>query len=266
MREDIKKIIIDALGKPDKTNCYMSFGAIEKKINEEMLEVVWSNNIVFLVEKKKHYYELYYFLNDGLEYFSDWDAIKVQLNKYDKISLQTVNRSLDGACYIAEKLGFYHYKTYLRKQYINKMLHEYKESMNVDWAIEEDNEIILDLLYKTFDVLSDNLVDEFELASMIRGQQVLKIEIAGEIQGIIIFEDVGIKSYVRAICVSKNAQNKGLGYALLARYYNLHLDKTKLFYLWVDKDNKNAMKLYDKFGYRLDGLVNHIYTRKDNCK
>lgn len=262
MREDIKKVIIDALGKPNRTNCYMTFGELERKFGEKRLELVWSKDLVIFVEKKNRYYELYYFLNDGWEYFSDWDIIKVQLNKYDMISLQTVNRSLDGDCYIAEKLAFYYYKTYLRKQYINKTLQKYNESIDVDWAVEEDNRIILDLLYETFDVLSDNLVDEFELTRMIRGQQVLKIEIAGKIQGVILFEDVGVKSYVRAVCVAKSVQNKGLGHALLARYYNLHLDKTKLFYLWVDRDNKNAMKLYDKFGYKSDGLVNHIYIRE----
>ena len=91
---------------------------------------------------------------------------------------------------------------------------------------------------------------------------VLKIDGQDKIAGVLLYEDTGVKSYARALCVSPDFRGGAVGYSLLAGYFNQHSeDRTKLFYLWVDEENKSVKKLHDRFGYQEDGLKDYIFKK-----
>ncbi|HCJ09050.1 MAG TPA: hypothetical protein DHV96_12040, partial [Lachnospiraceae bacterium] len=119
------------------------------------------------------------------------------------------------------------------------------------------------LLYGSFDAKVSCLPSKEELMELIDKKWTLKICINNEIAGVLLFEDFGKKSYARVLCVKEEYRNNVIGYSLFAKYINMHINNIHLFYLWVDRDNREVLSLHDKFGYREDGLIDNIYIRKD---
>ncbi|MDO5154437.1 MAG: hypothetical protein Q4D51_00585 [Eubacteriales bacterium] len=264
--EKRRKVINNSLGNIKKTNCFISLDDIEKQIKNKRMDVVYDDSIVVIVDKRKSFLQIYYFLDEYDIDFINWEEIKNRLTTYKDIVINVVGKNISEKNIVAEKLGFSFYKKYVRKQFINKEKKKYRELMDVLIANQKDCEKIYDMLYSSFDVLSDDLVNKEELKDMINQNHVLKIEIQNEIQGVFLYEDTGVRSYARAICIAEKYRNNVLGYSLFAKYNNLHVDSTKIFSLWVDQANDDVLKLHNTFGYVEDGLENYIYVReKDDC-
>lgn len=262
MNNNVKQIIVSSLGRQKKSNCFLPLDIILQRIENGIIDIIEKDNVVLLIEKKVRFIQLYYFLRTPIVEDQVWLYLSEELQQYPNLSLHIVNKEQETDSVVAKKLGFSYYKTYIRQQLINKDMKRFPESLNVEWAVKADREAVFNLVYQSFDVLADNLVDKPELEKMICDQHVLKIGKNDELQGILIFEDTGIKSYIRAICVASQYQKKGIGYSLLAKYWNDHLDNIRLFYLWVDKEKAYVINMYEKVGYKSDGLINHIYVRK----
>lgn len=256
------KIILASLGKATLSNCYFSYKEIEKKCNSNQIDVIAEEHIVILIEKKETFHRLYYFL-DGVDVSdSIWMKIRKNLLSYELLSAERVERSQE--CLMPEvlvNLKFRSYKTYIRLSFVNKGTSEYEIHTDIGFATEEDVNAVYELFRCTFDDVSDTLATKEELLEFVNKKQIIKISEQREIAGVLLFEDKGVKSYIRMLCVDAPYRNKGIGYELVKEYFNIHRQNTKLFYLWVDADNQSAINLYNHFGYTRDGLVNYIYVR-----
>ena len=136
---------------------------------------------------------------------------------------------------------------------------QYEAIHKAETADMDDLNDIYQLLYGTFDIMTDHLVSKAELRTLIEVCQVLKIAIDGELAGVLLFETFGKKSYLRSICVSENFVGKKIGLSLLQGYFLRNRENTKLFYLWVESTNEKAIRLYERLGYKDDGLREYTY-------
>ncbi len=135
--------------------------------------------------------------------------------------------------------------------------------VETEFADDEDCSEIWDMLLKTFNPMCDRIPLQTELSKLIANKSVLKVSINNEIAGVLLFQDSKSKSYVRCLCVREEYQNSVIGYSLMAKYFNLHLDSgIKLIYLWVDSENESVRKLHDRFGFKEDGTRNYIFRRE----
>lgn len=265
---DIEKrneIILKAIGHSINNNCYMTFEAIQEGIDQGKLLVFFEENIVVLLEKKNSHYKLYYFLSQKNKLDGSWEDLKIKLKGYRPLKLELLTKT-DKAInnIVVSNLDFALYKIYIRKRILDtRLIRPYKVKMDVEFARLEDTDYIYGMLLDTFDLIADYIFDEREeLVGLILNRNVLKVVLAGEIAGVLVFEDTKCTSYLQALCIKERCRNNGVGSSLLAKYINMHLGSTELFYLWVDKDNVNALGLYNKFGYKEDGLKDNIYIKR----
>lgn len=101
--------------------------------------------------------------------------------------------------------------------------------------------------------------------SKINNKEIFIAKIQNEIVGYVIF-NIAEKDYpsmryrkqlsIEAICVDANCRGKGIGTALLEYIKKVGKEKgcTDL-YLTVNKENENAINLYEKFGFRVKNIA-----------
>ena len=181
--------------------------------------------------------------------------IQKNIENYQNLEGTVVTRMPDKNVDILDKLEFHPYKKYIRKQMIPETTKQYEAIHKAETADMDDLNDIYQLLYGTFDIMTDHLVSKAELCTLIEVCQVLKIAIDGELAGVLLFETFGKKSYLRSICVSDKFVGKKIGLSLLYTYILKNLETTKLFYLWVESTNKRAIQLYEKLGYKDTAVI-----------
>lgn len=260
--ETENKIILGAFGKPDLSNCYLPYRKIINEIVNKNIQVMSCENIVLLIQKTYGIHKMYYFVKeDGRQNISEntYRRLYAKMRGYPKLVTDYISRD---SCYrtdIITNLGFHFYKEYNRYSVLTSELSFPVLSHLADFAGQRDLSEIYQLLYNTFDILTDNLPSKEELYKFIEARQVIKICIDGKIGGVLLFEKQGAKSYLRALCVNSQYKNIGIGHQLVVSYRELVKNGIKSFYLWVESTNTDAIRLYEKFGYKDDGLREYIY-------
>ena len=248
-------IINRAAMRADVTNCMIRPAELLDGIKNGRFSIL-DEETLLITEKRTGYIRLYYFLTPGcvLRRIS----LESELPVYADITLRGEIGSKDD---IFRQLGLIPFRTYIRFGMINRA----ECPKPVHAAVEADTgdiDDILELLYGMFDLMADTLPDRNELVRMITDGNVYKVVILGCLAGVLLYEDTGVKSYLRALAVSPEYRGKSVGSSLMSHYLSMHTpDKTKRFELWMDQENAKASALYRKLGYTPDGLKNYIYRR-----
>lgn len=260
LSEDDKKIIRNAIGKPLRANCYLSYHEVQKKIMDGEMDIFSHKDIVVLVHKMRGMYKMYYFLNDSRRLSKNVyrDLYEEMLN-YNILLTDIIARGENGRYDVVKNMGFNFYKKYFRLQLSVDKEKIFPLTEKAVFADETDCEEIYELLYSSFDVLSDHLLTKEELNHSLLFHQVIKICRDKKLAGVLIFEKYGVKSYLRALCVNPIYRSRDIGFSLVNSYIDIHRNESQSFYLWVESTNQNAIRLYEKFGYRHDGLIDCIY-------
>lgn len=260
---EIKSVIKNATGNPLLTNCFFCYREVLSMIELKAVYIFYIKGNVFLVHRVGDLYKMYYFLGeaDALKEEGIWE-IRRELSVFTDLEAEFVARDHSHMPDVLEKLGFIFYKKYIRKQLVIRDQFIFEESRKVESANSADTDKIYNLLYETFDIMSDHLVSRAELRDFVREEQVLIVKSGKNVTGVLLFETHGKKSYLRALCVDSKFAGQGTGISLMANYIKRNMQSTKMFYLWVEDTNQVAKGLYEKLGYRDDGLKNYIYLYK----
>lgn len=264
LTEKGKTIILNTVGNPILTNCYIPCHEILDKIAIHEIYCFCYEGVVILIHPINGIHKMYYFLKN-LDVLGEDFSKKIweDLRKFQNLIGTVVARLPDKNVHVLEKLGFAPYKEYIRKQMISKKRDRCDTERISEIANTSDLNGIYKLLYGTFDIMSDHLLSKEELYALLELSQALKVCIDGALAGVLLYETFGKKSYLRSLCVSKNFIGKKVGLTLLEEYVKRNQERTKLFYLWVESTNSRAIRLYDRFGYKDDGLHEYIYLFKD---
>lgn len=260
LTEDAKCIIKKAIGNPYLTNCFLYYKDVLDMVDSKIIHVKCMEDIVVLVHEIGDIHKMYYCLKS----VNVWiEKIRRELNRelsvYPHLEAELVIRDGFRMPNVLEKLKFRFYKEYVRKQLIVQPGFVCKETKFVETANTADEDCIYELLYKTFDIMSDQLVSRKELSALIKSGQVLIVKKRENMAGVLLFETHGKKSYLRALCVDSNYTGQRVGVSLMANYIKRNIQYVKMFYLWVESTNEPAKRLYEKLGYQDDGLKNYIY-------
>ena len=268
MEEQIVKIVRSSINRIPHSNCIKPFDDIMHGLEQRDIDLLNGNNPVVLVEKKKDFAQLYYFMDRAEDTLLsvEWEKIKEKTIEYDPLYADiTVRGDFEYKGSVFEKLDLNPFRVYLRTSCVNNKI-EFKElkDLKPQFADVSDLERIQALIRKTpnFDVMSDRLPDDVELGQLLLNHNVLMIEINDNIVGVQIFEDIGAKSYGRLTCIADEFQDNLVAYSLGADYHNKHQNITNFFYAWVDQENKRARRFQTVlFGHKEDGLKNYIFKR-----
>lgn len=243
------------------TNCFIDYSVLKNKIQSQAIYTYIYNENIYFIEPKDDLKYLYFYCKSIIELQEVDELIKIN-NIDGTIVINIVidiRQNIDNYMTVLEKSEFKYYKKYLKKQVVNNNIINYEKSLFIGFAEEVDNYEIFEMLNNTFDKFSDFLPELTEINELIKNNNILIIKPKNEILGFLIFEDKLKTSYLRALCIKKEYRNDGLGYKLLGNYLNIHKERTKILTLWVESTNINALKLYERFGYKDSALENHIF-------
>lgn len=260
-----KTLILNTIGNPLLTNCYLSAHEVMEKIRTHEIYCFCYEGIVVLIHPSDGFHKMYYFLeNPDILVSNLVGKIREDMREYRDLIGTVVSRVSEKNVAVLERLEFYPYKEYIRKQMPAGVIGWCEVAQVTEIAGIRDLDDIYQLLHGTFDVMSDHLVSRQELSVFLKLSQVLKVSLDGELAGVLLFEAFGKKSYLRSICVNAKYSGRSVGSSLLESYIESNQKKTKLFYLWVESTNERAIRLYERFGYKDDGLREYIYLYKKN--
>lgn len=255
-------VIRNAVGNSSLTNCYLSYNLVIDKIRTHEIQCICYDSIILMIHRVDGVRKIYYFLENRNILFPEMiRKIQADLAEYPDLVGTVVSRLPDKNVDILEMLGFCPYKQYIRKQMAAETAVLHETVWTAETAVTADLNDVYPLLQGISDVMTDHLVSREELHAFLVAQQVLKVVIGGELAGVLVFEIFGRKSYLRTVSVADRFIGKKVGFSLIQAYFEKNQNGTKLFYLWVESTNERAIRLYERLGYRDDGLTEYIYRK-----
>ena len=256
--------VLNTRGHLDRTNCVISIDEINKHIDDGNVRVICPEPLVFIIDYGR-FKQLYYCLNDGTEESIKHEVIE-NLDEYDDLYLDiTLNDRMQESTAFINKLGFNHYKTYLKLDF--KYVSCEKDNTDpITHAQEEDVSKVVEMFDYSFNAMCDHIPTKDEIIDFIRNRNIYAEHISGELAGVLLFENTGVRSYLRCLCVAQEHRGKGVGQKLVEKYLSDQGKCAKYFYLWVDEENESAVKLYNRFGYTYSKVKNHIFIRQGKRK
>ena len=114
----------------------------------------------------------------------------------------------------------------------------------------------MELIRASFDPVSGCILEEDELAEDIKTGRLMVVREDAELIGIHNLRRKGSVSENLHIAVSPEFQRQGLGEAMMLDA--LKAEGIKTHRLWVNKDNRGALALYEKLGFGADGRSSDV--------
>jgi ribosomal protein S18 acetylase RimI-like enzyme len=118
------------------------------------------------------------------------------------------------------------------------------------------------LLHHYFDPIAEQLPTFDEIKKWIEVNHLILMVEDGEILGFVIFDIIGVTSYLRYWFVHPQHRNRKIGSTLLNEYFNCS-SNTKRQLFWVIQSNENAINRYLHYGFQPENLIDHIVTNKN---
>jgi hypothetical protein len=135
------------------------------------------------------------------------------------------------------------------------------EGNEVHCAEKADGQAIMNLIETCFDRYADQLPMPYEIEAAIDARQILVVKRDGAVGALLFFETQGLTSTVRYWVVGERFRSQRLG-AVLMRHYFAAQNAARRFILWVTAVNEDAVRKYEHYGYRPDGLVDHVLVNE----
>jgi len=107
----------------------------------------------------------------------------------------------------------------------------------------------------------DPYADQPPTVENLRRAAVLVSGPAATPDGVLVFETIGLSSTLRYWYVEPGVRNRGTGGRLMRRMLYECRDSRRIL-LWVRSDNNDAIGKYEHYGFRTDGLADHILMRR----
>ena len=134
------------------------------------------------------------------------------------------------------------------------------ESLKVAGRQHADS--IFHLLNTYFDPVAEQLPSQEEILAWIDQGNISIFEENKEILGFVIYNLIGLTSYLRYWFVHPQHRDKKIGSVLLNKFFSASKEaKRQLF--WVIQSNDNAIKRYKHYGFEPENLVDSVMTNKN---
>lgn len=151
-------------------------------------------------------------------------------------------------------------RTQLQRMSFVKNNREFHAEKSVLSACKNDIEKIREIFINVFDPVAERIPSNKQLSDYIERNQILVIKKGDEICGCAIIETQKKTMLLKHIVTNPKFRKMGIATKLLNHAFFLAKDCIR-FILWVKKDNYAAIKMYEKFGYKTEDLVNLTFYR-----
>ena len=245
------------------TNFYPEFDKLSVLIEKGKLYKKIIGNSVFFFAEKTGFSHLFYCSPSTKALSDSLSQLKLIIGKTLLVAdIIGKESDIQSIVQIFRENEFYLYTTLNRMSRSTKM-DEYKNpSINLKKAEITHTEAIFNLLNKYFDPLAEQLPSQDEINNWIKLNHLILIEEKNEILGFVIFDLIGVTSYLRYWFVHPQYRNRKIGSTLLQEYFK-NSAETKRQLFWVIQTNENAINRYLHYGFHPENLYDYIMTNKN---
>jgi ribosomal protein S18 acetylase RimI-like enzyme len=254
VKKESKKFFTNFFYDPKKLNLW-----IKKRI---LFYTNIDNSVVF-IKKNKSFLNFFLCVNNSDE-LKDL-LLKIRYRYTDvKLVTDIVEQEprLGLVSDILEKAGFHKYTSLVRMSRLINNTNEDSFVPNVNYANINNLMQLNNLLNTYFDELAEQLPLIEELEEFIHSNKVLIVSENSEILGFVIFDIIGVTSYLRYWFVHPNHRNKKVGSTLLRKFFN-ESSNTKRQLFWVIEENENAIKRYKHYGFIPEALKDVVFINQN---
>lgn len=245
------------------TNFYPEFDKLILWIEKGQFHKKLIGNSVFFFKKKTGFSYLYYCASSIGDLNNSLSQLKLLSDKTQfVVDIIGKEPDIQPIVQVFRENEFYIYTT-LNRMSRSTTNEECKNLFqNLKKAEITHSEAIYNLLNRYFDPLAEQLPCQEEINNWIKTNHLIIIEEEGEILGFIIFDIIGVTSYLRYWFVHPQHRNKKLGSTLLHEFFKNSAD-TKRQLFWVIQTNENAICRYLHYGFHSENLYDFIMINKN---
>lgn len=127
-------------------------------------------------------------------------------------------------------------------------------------AHEAETEEILQMLKKYLDPYSDRIPTVNEFGIRVRAGHVLRTRSDDIISGALVYRPEKGASLLQYWYIDEAFLGEGIGGRLMSAYESLQ-QEARIFRVWVRSHNRNAVAIYEHYGYRPDRLIDEVLIR-----
>jgi GNAT superfamily N-acetyltransferase len=245
------------------TNFFPAQQKLKEWVDQGKLFGEFSDEIACFFRRDRGFWHLYFCAANVVtlqQEIATLSSLKTERLVVDLVGKAPV---LDDLLGVLASVGFQHYVQLQRMACVSQSSLPVPAigDSQVAWADTVDSQAILDLLHFSFDQYADQLPEFLEIEAAVKRRQILKIERDGVLAALLFFETQGFTSTIRYWAVTKSFRSCGFGSALMRHYFATQ-SGIRRFTLWVATHNENAVRKYEHYGYRPDGLIDHVLTNK----
>jgi GNAT superfamily N-acetyltransferase len=251
---DLKKgFITNYYSDPVKTGLWAESGLFFAELFHET---------VFFFRKDSGFYHVYYCAT-STENLCAGLSLLLQNSPGIRYTIDVIgnNRDANETGGVIEQAGFFPYTRLVRMSRIIGVSdgRDVEKNPYLAEAMPNDAPEITGLLQYYFDPLAENLPLVPEIESWIKAGQIIVFREAEIIEGFLIYEIIGVTSYLRYWFVHPDYREKKIGSVLIQEFFK-RCSGTKRQLFWVIQSNENAIKRYIHYGFLPENLVDIIYT------
>lgn len=235
------------------SNFYVSPEEFEKLVKEKNVFCIEEEGgISLLVEYETHVF--FYFFYVGAK-------VSIPLDEMEKpiiCEIFTKNQPEKGIDEVFIKERFRQIGIYQRYVLKSENIQEVKSGNSVIRKSGAVNEV-WDGIKENFNVLTDHLISQEEMEEKYVGDQFYYCNEESVIEGALIHVTRNNKSVLEYIFVYPKYRRKGVAEELLETWLATYYQSVNKFELWVNLDNKGAIELYKRYGFKEDRFTKYVY-------
>lgn len=243
------------------TNFFLDESKHQYWINNRILYIVDTPKVVLLFKKGDGYCNVYYIATNISELADMMDAVHTEFVD-EQWFVEVVGR--DVQCEpILKKLQLIGYTEYNCLKRMVKITSDYYDEKGLDgieYALKDDVVEIDRCLHTFFNEKIEQLPLKDELIELIDRQCVIKCVEGNKTIGFLVFESNASTIHLRYWFSHPEYRNQKVGSRLLNRFFAIGKD-TKRQILWVLKNNENAIKRYEHYGFTTENMNDYILTK-----
>lgn len=259
--DDIR--IIKNLKEGFLTNFYPDIEKVNKWIKYGELYSRKINNTLLLFRKREYFFNLFYCASSKYVLDSAIRELEVTYSgKHFIVDLLGSEKNVIVLKEIFIKNNFYNYVSLCRMSKSTNYVNSTDLNTVLKTAESQHSDKIFELLNTYFDPIAEQLPYLEEIINWIELGHIKIYEKDGLILGFVIYDLIGLTSYLRYWFVHPKYRDKKIGSALLKRFfYDSKGTKRQLF--WVIQSNDNAIKRYKHYGFKPENMFDIVLTNKN---
>lgn len=235
------------------SNCFLMGTELVQLVQAGLLSYSVDGPNAFILEDKGNCYRIHYILNDTDSGFS------LVLDK--PFMLEILFRGKDGEPESA--VAYWSCQGFSRNLVRNNLAAKFSDlrittagnSNEIYFAeTEEEGGFAKTLFNNAFDPYSGDLVTSEEIEGLLKNRQILIASHNGKNCGALHFYNVGKCAWIGHVAICPEVQGHGYGSALVSEFIRLnHVDDKSRYSLWVQAQNRPAVVMYERFGFKYTG-------------